>query len=54
MDPLDREIVEPAVDDRPFLYLRERSIPPMYLVALGLVLLASVVFVRWAAAPSAR
>lgn len=45
-DPLDREIVEPAVDDRPFLYLRERSIPPMYLVALGLVLLASVVFVR--------
>jgi hypothetical protein len=45
-DPQDREIVEPAVDDRPFLYLRERSIPPMYLVALGLVLLASVVFVR--------
>jgi hypothetical protein len=45
-DPEDREVVEPAVDDRPFLYLRERSIPPMYLVALGLVLLASVVFVR--------
>lgn len=45
-DPQDREVVEPAVDDRPFLYLRERSIPPMYLVALGLVLLASVAFVR--------
>ena len=45
-NPQDRAVVEPAVDDRPFLYLRERSIPPMYLVALGLVLLASVVFVR--------
>lgn len=45
-DPEDREVVEPAVDDRPFLYLRARSIPPMYLVALSLVLLASVVFVR--------
>jgi hypothetical protein len=44
--PRDRFVVEPAVDDRPFLYLQERSIPPRYLVALALVLLASVVFVR--------
>ncbi|MCD6022574.1 MAG: spermidine synthase [Actinomycetia bacterium] len=45
-DPQDRSVVAPAVDDRPFLYLQERSIPPRYLVALALVLLASVVFIR--------
>jgi hypothetical protein len=45
-DPQDRSVVAPAVDDRPFLYLQERSIPPRYLVAIALVLLASIVFVR--------
>jgi hypothetical protein len=45
-DPQERSVVEPAVDDRPFLYLRERSIPQRYVVALGLILLASLVFVR--------
>jgi len=45
-NPLGRSVVEPANDDRPFLYLQERSIPPRYLVALALVLLASIVFVR--------
>lgn len=45
-DPEDRSVVEPAVDDRPFLYLQERSIPSRYLVALALVLLASIVFIR--------
>jgi SAM-dependent methyltransferase len=45
-DPQERSVVEPAVDDRPFLYLRERSIPPRYLFTLGLILLASLVFVR--------
>jgi hypothetical protein len=45
-DPEDRDVVEPAVDDRPFLYLQEPSIPPRYLVALALVLLASAAFVR--------
>ncbi len=39
-------VVEPAVDDRPFLYLQERSIPSRYLVALALVLLASIVLIR--------
>ena len=39
-------MVEPAVDDRPFLYLHERSIPQRYVVAIGLILLASIVFVR--------
>ncbi len=45
-DPRGRDVVAPAVDDRPFLYLQERSIPPRYLAALALVLLASVTFVR--------
>ena len=45
-DPQDRSVVAPAVDDRPFLYLQERSIPSRYLVALALVLLASIVFIR--------
>jgi SAM-dependent methyltransferase len=45
-DPRDRSVVGPAVDDRPFLYLQERSIPSRYLVALALVLFASIVFIR--------
>jgi hypothetical protein len=39
---------EPATDDHPFPYLRDRSIPSSYLIALGLVLLASVLTVRLA------
>jgi hypothetical protein len=45
-DPQGRPVVAPAVDDRPFLYLQERSIPSRYLVALALVVLASIVFIR--------
>jgi SAM-dependent methyltransferase len=45
-DPGDREVVEPAVDDRPFVYLKERAIPTRYLGALALVLLSSALFVR--------
>ena len=37
---------EPATDDHPFPYLRGRTIPSSYLVALALVLLASIVTVR--------
>jgi len=44
--PRGTPVVEPATDDRPFIYLRERSIPPRYLLALALVLIASIVFVR--------
>jgi hypothetical protein len=44
-DPRERSVVGPAVDDRPFLYLQEPSIPSRYLVALALVLLASIVFI---------
>ena len=41
----------PATDDYPFLYLRERSIPPMYLVTLVLILAASAAMVRVASGP---
>ena len=42
------EVVAPATDDRPFVYLRTPSIPSRYLVTLGLILLASAVAVRLA------
>jgi len=45
-DPSERTVVAPAVDDRPFLYLRDRSIPTRYLVTLTLILLASALAVR--------
>jgi hypothetical protein len=37
---------EPATDDHPFPYLRGRTIPSSYMVALALVLLASLLTVR--------
>ncbi|MEP6973133.1 MAG: spermidine synthase [Actinomycetota bacterium] len=37
---------EPATDDHPFPYLRGRTIPSSYVIALALVLLASLVTVR--------
>jgi hypothetical protein len=43
--------LEPSVDDRPFPYLGTRTIPSFYLVMLGLVLLASLVLVRWVGGP---
>ena len=44
----------PATDDYPFLYLQERSIPSFYLLTLGLILLVSVAFTRWASGPFGR
>ena len=41
----------PATDDYPFLYLQERGIPGFYFVTLGLILVASVAFTRWASGP---
>jgi SAM-dependent methyltransferase len=41
----------PATDDYPFLYLRERSLPTLYLVSLGLILVASVLLVRGISGP---
>ena len=46
-DPDGREVIAPAVDDRPFLYLRSSSIPTRYLITLGLILLASALVVRF-------
>jgi len=36
----------PATDDHPFPYLREASVPEVYLVTIGLILLTSLVLVR--------
>jgi spermidine synthase len=42
------EVVAPATDDRPFVYLKTPSIPTRYLVTLGLILLVSAVAIRLA------
>jgi len=44
-------VVEPATDDHPFLYLRERTVPRRYVVTLLLIMLASIVAVRWGGGP---
>jgi hypothetical protein len=50
--PGDRHAaMSPATDDYPFLYLRERSLPALYLVSLGLILVASLLLVRGASGP---
>jgi len=36
----------PAVDDRPFLYLKERSIPQLYLIVIALILGLSLLGIR--------
>jgi hypothetical protein len=41
-----RDTPPPAVDDRPFLYLKNESIPQLYLLVLALILGASLVAVR--------
>ena len=46
------EIVEPATDDHPFVYLRERALPTQYAATVLLILLASVVAVRATGGPS--
>lgn len=45
------DVPEPVSDDRPFPYLKTPSIPSFYVVALGLILLASVVLVRVVGGP---
>jgi hypothetical protein len=47
-------VVPPATDDHPFVYLDGNSIPRMYLITLGLILLASLLSVRAAAGPMRR
>lgn len=41
----------PVLDDYPFLYLRERGLPQLYLSVIALILAASVVLVRVTAGP---
>ena len=41
----------PATDDRPFVYLKGRSIPNFYIVTLLLILLASALLIRAAGGP---
>ncbi len=40
------EVPPPATDDYPFLYLRERGMPVLYLTSIVLILVASLVLVR--------
>ncbi|MFY9933504.1 MAG: spermidine synthase [Streptosporangiaceae bacterium] len=47
-------VVPPATDDHPFVYLEGNSIPWIYRIALGLILLASIVLVRPVAGPYRR
>ena len=39
--------IEPASDDWPFLYLKERSLPSHYTITLALILVVSTVLVLW-------
>jgi len=47
-------VVPPATDDHPFVYLDGNSIPWIYRITLGLILLASIVLVRPVAGPYRR
>jgi hypothetical protein len=49
--PDGRVVPAPATDDHPFVYLRTATIPGLYLMVLGMVLLASIVLVRVAGGP---
>ena len=47
-------VVPPATDDHPFVYLDGNSIPWLYRITLALILLTSIVLVRLAAGPYRR
>ena len=40
------EIPAPANDDRPFLYLKERTIPSLYLIVIAVILAVSLIGIR--------
>jgi SAM-dependent methyltransferase len=44
----------PVHDDRPFLYLRTASIPTTFLLTIGVILLLSLLAVRWVGGPLRR
>jgi hypothetical protein len=48
------DVVAPATDDHPFVYLDGNTIPWIYRITLGLILLASILLVRPAAGPYRR
>ncbi|MDP4504240.1 spermine/spermidine synthase domain-containing protein [Nonomuraea turcica] len=45
---------QPADDDRPFLYLHDATIPPIYIITLTLILIVSLLAVRVVAGPYQR
>jgi hypothetical protein len=47
-------VLPPVSDDHPFVYLEGNSIPSLYLVTLGLILLASILLVRPVSGPFRR
>jgi SAM-dependent methyltransferase len=48
------ETPPPTGDDRPFLYLKDRTIPQIYIITLGLILIVSMLAVRAVAGPYRR
>jgi hypothetical protein len=50
-DPAARSIPDPAGDDHPFPYLRAPSIPQLYLIALGGILIVSLLLIRVVGGP---
>ena len=48
------DVVPPATDDHPFVYLQGNSIPWLYRITLALILLASILLVRPVAGPYRR
>jgi SAM-dependent methyltransferase len=49
--PLSADVPAPATDNHPFPYLRDRGLPGFYLVAIALILVASLIGVRSAGGP---
>jgi hypothetical protein len=50
-EPLTQPVVAPATDDRPFVYLHDRSVPTFYLISLSLILVLSTICVRFISGP---
>jgi SAM-dependent methyltransferase len=50
----DASALDPATDDHPFVYLRQRSVPSVYLLAIALILIGSVLLIRGASGPMLR
>jgi hypothetical protein len=49
--PGELGVPSPATDDHPFVYLRTRSIPSIYLLTLALILFLSILAVRMSSGP---